>query len=268
MVGAIVCGAAGRMGMRLVSLIEADSEMHLAGAVEAPGHLAVGRDAGEVAGVGRIGVAILDDLAACADGAQVLIDFTVPDASLRHLGEAAESGLPAVVGTTGFTQQQRQEIAALAESIACLVAPNMSLGINVMYRLLREAATYLGDEYDVEVVEAHHHFKKDSPSGTALRMGEVVAEALGRPLADLACYGRHGLVGERPPREIGLHAVRAGDIVGEHTVTFGGVGERLEIVHRAQSRDNFARGALRAAKWIVNQPSGLYDMRDMLGLAK
>jgi len=268
MVDAIVCGAAGRMGMRLVSLIEADPEMRLAGAIEAPGHPAIGRDAGEVAGVGPIGVALVEELAACMDGAQVVIDFTVPDAAVRHAREAAGKGLAVVIGTTGLAEQQREDIAAAARSIPCLVAPNMSLGINVMYRLLRDAATLLGDEYDVEVVEAHHHFKKDAPSGTALRMGEVLAEALGRPLADVAVFGRHGLVGERPAKEIGLHAIRAGDIVGEHTVIFGGMGERLEIVHRAQSRDNFARGALRAAKWIVQQASGLYDMQDMLGLVK
>jgi len=268
MVDAVVCGAAGRMGTRLVSLIEADPEMRLAGAVEAPGHATIGRDAGEVAGVGRTGVPISDDLAGCLEAAQVVIDFSVPHASLSHLRTAAGRGRAVVLGTTGFTEQQRQEIAKLAEKMPCLVAPNMSLGINVMYRLLREAATYLGDEYDVEVVEAHHHFKKDAPSGTALRLGEVLAGALGRSLADVAVYGRHGIVGERPRKEIALHAIRAGDIVGEHTVIFAGVGERLEIVHRAQSRDNFARGALRAAKWIVNQPSGLYDMQDMLGLRR
>src|SRR3989304_991522 len=175
-------------------------------------------------------------------------------------------GVASVVGTTGLTKEHLAEARRLAAHIACVISPNMSVGVNVLFKVLREVARTLGDDYDVEIVEAHHHFKKDAPSGTALRMAQVVAEALGRDLEQVGIYGRKGIVGERPQAQIGVHTVRAGDIVGEHTVLFGGMGERIEITHRAHSRDNFARGALRAARFVVRAPKGLYDMADVLGL--
>jgi 4-hydroxy-tetrahydrodipicolinate reductase len=267
MADVVVAGAAGRMGNRLVALLQGESELRLVGALEAPGHPALGRDAGEVAGVGRLAVPITADAEAALGKDRILVEFSVPDASLAHARLVARQGGRAVIGTTGFTPAQRDELAAIGRSIPILVAPNMSVGVNVAFRILADMARMLGDDYDVEIVETHHRFKKDAPSGTALRMAEVVAQALGRDLARTAVYDRHGKVAERSRKEIGMAALRSGDVVGEHTVSFGALGERLELTHRAQSRDNFARGALRAARFIASAGPGLYSMQDVLGLA-
>jgi 4-hydroxy-tetrahydrodipicolinate reductase len=267
MADVVVAGAAGRMGNRLVALLHEERDLRLVAALEAPGHAALGRDAGDVAGVGRVSVPITADAEAALGKDRILIEFSVPEASLAHARLVARQGGRAVIGTTGFTPAQRDELAAIGRSIPILVAPNMSVGVNVAFRILADMARMLGDDYDVEIVETHHRFKKDAPSGTALRMAEVVAQALGRDLAQTAVYDRHDKLAERTRKEIGMAALRSGDVVGEHTVSFGALGERLELTHRAQSRDNFARGALRAARFIAGARPGLYSMQDVLGLS-
>lgn len=263
----VVAGAAGRMGNRIVACLRDTPDLRLVAALEAPGHGALGRDAGELAGVGRVGVAVGSDAAAAIARDRVLIEFSVPEASLEHLRLVARTGARAVIGTTGFTGPQREEIRELARRASILVSPNMSVAVNLAFTLLSTMAKVLGDDYDVEIMETHHRFKKDAPSGTALRMAEVVAEALGRDLGQVAVYGRQGFPGERPKHEIGILSVRSGDVVGEHIASFGTLGERLELIHRAHSRDTFARGALRAARFVAAQPPGLYSMQDVLGLA-
>ena len=263
---AVVAGASGRMGKRLVALMRESADFQVVGAVERKDHVDVGRDAGEVAGVGPLGVAILDVVDKALSGAQVLLDFTAPAAAMRNLEAASQAGVAVVVGTTGLSEGDIARARELATRVPCVQSPNMSVGVNVLYGVLAQVARTLGDGYDIEVIEAHHHFKKDSPSGTAERMARVLAEALGRDIRKVGVYGRYGIVGERRQEEIGVHAIRAGDIVGEHTILFGGMGERIEITHRAHSRDNFAFGALRAARWVVGRSPGLYDMLDVLGL--
>jgi 4-hydroxy-tetrahydrodipicolinate reductase len=254
------------MGSRLVACLPEAPELRLVAALEAPSHPALGRDAGEVAGIGRRGVAITADAAQAITADRVLVEFSNPEASLAHLALVAERGARAVIGTTGFTSAQRDEIARLATRAPIMLAPNMSVGVTLALKVLATMAKALGDEYDVEVTEIHHRFKKDAPSGTALRMAEVVAEALGRDLSHVAVYGRQGMTGERTPKEISVFSLRSGDVVGEHTVSFGALGERLELTHRAHTRDTFARGALRAVRWIADRPAGLYSMQDVLGL--
>lgn len=266
-VDVVVAGAAGRMGTRIVACLPDAPELRLVAALEAPGHPALGHDAGEVAGVGRLGVAVGADPGAALTRDRLLIEFSTPEASLEHLRLVARAGARAVIGTTGFSPAQRQEIADLAKRAAILVSPSMSVAVNVAFTLLATMAKALGDDYDVEITETHHRFKKDAPSGTALRMAEVVAEALGRDLGTAAVYGRQGLPGERTKHEIGILSVRSGDVAGEHTVSFGALGERLELTHRAHSRDTYARGALRAARWVAERPPGLYSMLHVLGLA-
>jgi 4-hydroxy-tetrahydrodipicolinate reductase len=263
----VVAGAAGRMGSRLVALLREDPELRLVAAVEAPGHPALGRDAGESAGVGRLSVPITADVEAALGRDRILIEFSVPEASLAHARLVAREGGRAVIGTTGFSPAQREELKELGRRAPLLVSPNMSVAVNVAFRVLADMARMLGDDYDVEIVETHHRFKKDAPSGTAMRMAEVVAEALGRDLGKTAVYDRHDRLVERTRKEIGMAALRSGDVVGEHTVSFGSLGERLELTHRAHSRDNFARGALRAARFIATARPGLYSMQDVLGLA-
>jgi len=267
MADVVVAGAAGRMGSRLVALLSSSSDLTLVGALEAPGHAAVGRDAGEVAGVGRNGVAIGSDAESTLGRDRILIEFSVPEATLAHLRLVASRAGRAVIGTTGLSPAQRQEVEGLARQAAILLSPNMSVGVNVAFWVLREMARRLGDDYDVEITEVHHRFKKDAPSGTALRMAEIIAGALGRDLAKVGVYGREGVPGERTRQEIGVMSLRSGDVVGEHTVSFGALGERLELTHRAHSRDNFALGALRAARFIAGAGPGLYSMQDVLGLA-
>jgi 4-hydroxy-tetrahydrodipicolinate reductase len=262
----VVTGAGGRMGARLVGLIKESPTLELVGAVERKGHPAVGADAGETAGCGRLGVVVTDDLTALASRVEVLIEFTSPDATLMHLAIMAASRKAMVIGTTGFSTEQLTKLRELAKPIPCVFAPNMSVGVNVLLKMLPQIARALGEDYDIEVLEAHHRLKKDAPSGTALKMAQVLADAMGQALDAVAAYGRKGMLGERKRGEIGMQVIRAGDIIGDHTVLFGGLGERIEVTHRAQSRDTFARGALRAAQWVVAQAPGLYDMQDVLGL--
>jgi 4-hydroxy-tetrahydrodipicolinate reductase len=261
-----ITGAAGRMGRTLVAASQDFDGVCVTGAVEAPGNPCLGQDAGVLAGVGAIGVVVGDSLHAISGEFDVLIDFTLADASTENVRICREAGKRAVIGTTGFSAVQRARVAEDAVHIPIMLAPNMSVGVNLCFKLLEMAAGVLGDEFDVEIIEAHHRHKVDAPSGTAVRMGEVVAAALGRDLNECAVYGRQGHTGARERRTIGFETVRAGDIVGEHTVMFAGTGERVEITHRASSRVNFAHGALRAARWIMDQGPGLYDMQDVLGL--
>jgi 4-hydroxy-tetrahydrodipicolinate reductase len=266
MVHVIVSGAAGRMGARLVALLAQCESLTLVAAIEKQGHTAVGKDAGELAGCRANLVMIGDDLATCIDRGDVIIEFSSPQATLEHLRIAAPRGKPMVIGTTGFSPSEMDELRSLAQRIPCVYSPNMSVGVNLLFKVLGDMAKTLKEDYDFEVLEAHHRLKKDAPSGTALRLAEVLAQATGKDLAQVAVYTRKGVIGERKPGEIGIQAIRAGDIVGDHTVIFAGMDERIEITHRAHSRDTFARGALRAARWVVTQPPGLYSMLDVLGL--
>jgi len=266
MIKVIVAGAAGRMGCRLIALIQESTALTLAGAVEGKGHHALGEDTGEIAGCGRTGVRITDDLSALLERGDAVIDFSAPEATLHHLRAVAQHRRAMVIGTTGFSAPELDELKALARQVPCVFSPNMSVGINLIYKVIAEMAKTLGDDYDIEVIEAHHRLKKDAPSGTALKIAEVLARAVNRDLNQVGVFERRGLIGERKKTEIGIQTIRAGDIVGDHTVLFGGMGERIEVTHRASSRDTFARGALRAARWAVRQPPGLYDMMDVLNL--
>ncbi|UCC65874.1 MAG: 4-hydroxy-tetrahydrodipicolinate reductase [Deltaproteobacteria bacterium] len=266
MINAVVVGAAGRMGRMVVNAIQNSDGISCRGAVEAVGHPSLGRDAGVVAGLGELGVRIQDDLKSVIQQGDVIVDFTSAEASLGNIEVAAGYHKPMVVGSTGFSAKQMDDVRRLTKEMPCVISPNMSVGVNLLFRIVEEIARVLGQDYDVEIVEAHHRMKKDAPSGTALRLGEVIARALGRDWEEVGVYGRKGMVGERTNAEIGIQAIRAGDIVGEHTVFFGGMGERIEVTHRAHTRDTFARGAVRAAKWVVGRKPGLYDMGDVLGL--
>ncbi|MBW2561867.1 MAG: 4-hydroxy-tetrahydrodipicolinate reductase [Deltaproteobacteria bacterium] len=266
MIKVIVAGAAGRMGGRIITLIHGDDRMELVGAVEQKGHPLIGTDVGASLGLSEVGIVLGDDLAECIERGDVVIDFSSHDASVEHLGTAAEHGRAIVIGSTGLTPDEMEHVANISKGARCVLAPNMSVGVNVLFKVLKDVAGILGDGYDVEIVEAHHNQKKDAPSGTAVKMAQIIAQALDRDIEKAGVYGRRGMVGARSQTEIGVHAVRAGDIVGEHTVVFGGMGERLEFIHRAHSRDNFAQGAIRAALWIVGRGNGLYDMQDVLGL--
>jgi 4-hydroxy-tetrahydrodipicolinate reductase len=266
MLKAIVAGAAGRMGKRIIHAIHSQPDIQLGGAFEHPGHPAVGADAGVQAGLGSLGVRIEPSLEGAAGSSQVLIDFTAPDATLQNIRWAAERDLPMVIGTTGISGDGLKEVGTLSKTMRCVMAPNMSVGVNVMFKIAGEMARILGGDYDMEILEVHHRLKKDAPSGTAMRLAQILATAVGRDLDRVGVYERRGVIGQRTDEEIGIQTWRAGDITGEHTVMFGGVGERLELIHRAHNRDNFARGAIRAALWVVRQPKGLYDMQDVLGL--
>lgn len=260
----IVTGATGRMGRRLIALIQDHPHCSLVGAVTHEAHEALGRDAGEIAGVGPLQVPVSANLAEPIANADVIIDFSVAGATLDYLRLAGAAGVPAVIGTTGFSAAERDAIVEQSRVIPCLLAPNMSLGVQVMFQLLRQAAALLGPGYDIEILEAHHRTKVDAPSGTAVRMGEILAEARQQTLDRAGVYGRQGHVGKRSDTEIGMHAIRGGDIVGEHTVIFAGTGERIEMIHRSQSRDNFVQGAIYAAQWLVAQPPGMYGMEDVV----
>ena len=266
MIDIVVAGAAGRMGGRITALARESGDLQVVAALERAGHPAIGRDAGELAGVGPIGVPVAAEPGSALLKDRVLVEFTAPEATLEHLRIAAAQGARAVVGTTGLSGAEVQELRGLAAGTAILFSPNMSVGVNLAFRVLALMANALGDDYDVENTEIHHKTKKDAPSGTAQRMAEVIAEALGRDLDQVGVYGRHGLVGERKPKEIGVHAIRGGDVAGEHTVVFATPGERLELTHRAASRDTFARGALRAIRFVAGAPPGLYSMHDVLGI--
>lgn len=260
-----IAGCSGRMGRALLEAVASAPDMRLAAAVDRAESPLLGRDAGELLGP-AVGVAITADLAAALENCRALIDFTRPEATLAYLPKCIEHEVPIVIGTTGFDAAGKAAIAAAAERIPVCFAPNMSVGVNLVFKLLDVASRVLNDGYDIEIIEAHHRHKIDAPSGTALRMGEVIANALGRDLKECAVYGREGVTGERPPNTIGFATVRAGDVVGDHTALFAALGERVEITHKASSRLTFANGALRAARYLQGKTEGLYDMQDVLGL--
>ena len=260
-----VAGASGRMGRMLIEAIRACDDLVLAGALDVAASPAIGSDATAFLGHAS-GVAITADIAAGLKNADVLIDFTRPEGTLAHLAVCSQLGVKAVIGTTGFTDEQKAEIAAHAKKTAIVFAPNMSVGVNVTLKLLQMAAKAMATGYDIEIIEAHHRHKVDAPSGTALKMGEVIAEALGRDLKDCAVYAREGVTGERDPSTIGFAAIRGGDIVGDHTVLFAGPGERIEISHKSSNRTGYAQGSLRAVRFLVAHKTGMFDMFDVLNL--
>ena len=261
-----VVGAAGRMGKNLIEAVGMTKGLELTAATEHPDSSLIGADAGEVAGVGKLGDIIAADLAAVVNDFDVVIDFTGLAPTLNHLSICREHGKKIVIGTTGFDDAQKAQIADASKDIGVVFAPNMSVGVNLCFKLLDMAARVMGDDCDIEIIEAHHRHKLDAPSGTAVRMGEVVADALGRDLSKVAVYGREGQTGERERETIGFETIRAGDVVGEHTVWFATEGERVEITHKASSRMTFAKGAARAAAWLESKDAGLFDMQDVLGL--
>lgn len=260
-----VAGATGRMGHMLIEAIRASGDCRLAGAMDVPASPAIGNDAAAFLGVAS-GVPVVSDVRAGLAHARVLIDFTRPEGTMAHLAACRELGVNAVIGTTGFSAQQKDEIARIAQDIAIVMAPNMSVGVNVTLKLLEMAAKALSTGYDIEIIEAHHRHKVDAPSGTALKMGEVIAQAIGRDLESCAVYAREGVTGERDPSTIGFSTIRGGDIVGDHTVLFAGTGERIEITHKSGSRATYAQGSLRAVRFLAGKKSGLFDMFDVLGL--
>ncbi|EGL54540.1 MAG: 4-hydroxy-tetrahydrodipicolinate reductase [Pseudomonadota bacterium] len=260
-------GAAGRMGRCLIQAVEQTEGLELSAAIDRADSSLIGADAGEVAGVGKLGIAISSDIEQATKDSDIIIDFTLPEVTMALLPACVAHQCRPVIGTTGFDADQKQAIEDAAKQIATILAPNMSVGVNLSLKLLDIAARVLGDDVDIEIVEAHHRHKVDAPSGTALRMGEVVADALGRDLKQCAVYGREGRTGERDRNTIGFATVRAGDIVGDHTVMFAAEGERVEITHKASSRMTFAFGAMRASSWLMQKQNGLFDMQDVLGLS-
>jgi 4-hydroxy-tetrahydrodipicolinate reductase len=266
MVNCIVTGASGRMGRRIVDILLETSGTDVACATERPGHDIIGMDIGDFLGLGKKGCPIADDLRHVIENGDVVIDFTTPESSMNNIRTAAKSGKAMVVGTTGLGKDDLKEIKKLAKKIPIVLAPNMSVGVNLLLKTLSEMAAVLDEDYDVDIVETHHRHKKDAPSGTALKMAQVIASARGKTLDKVCVFERHGNIGERKRGEIGVQTLRVGDVVGEHTVIFGTLGERIEVTHKASSRDVFARGAVRAAQWVVGKPAGLYDMQDVLGI--
>ncbi len=264
MIKVIVTGACGRMGGRISSLVITEKDMELVGVIERKQHPSLGKDMGELLGLGKMGLILQENLKKVINSGQVIIDFSASEATLTHLRLAAEHKKAMVMGTTGFSGGEMAGIKDLAQNIPCLMSPNMSLGVNLLFKVAGDVARSLGDGYDIEIVEAHHRHKKDAPSGTAKRLAEILSEARGQSLEKVAVYGRQGMTGERPKGAIGIHAVRGGDIVGDHTVIFTGEGERVELIHRAHSRDTFARGAIRAARFVATATKGLYSMQDVL----
>lgn len=268
MIRVAVTGAAGRMGRTLIEAVNQAEGLQLTAAIVEPGSSLAGADAGELAGQGKLGVALSDSLEAVLNDFDVLIDFTAPVVTMANLQTCCSAGKKMVIGTTGLNDEQKAQLEAAADKIAIMFASNMSVGVNLCFKLLEVAAKALGDDggYDIEIIEAHHRHKVDAPSGTALRMGEVVADALGRDLKECAVYGRKGQTGARPEKQIGFETIRAGDVVGDHTVLFATDGERIEITHKASNRMTFAKGAVRAAGWLKDRDTGLFDMQDVLNL--
>jgi 4-hydroxy-tetrahydrodipicolinate reductase len=262
----IIAGAAGRMGRRIGYMVNEHKSLIVAAGFERSDSPDIGSDMGELGGYGHIGVPVAADLAAIINQGDVIIDFTFHEATMQIARQAAVNRKAMVIGTTGLSRNNLEELSELAKDFPCVQSPNMAVGVNVLFKIARKMASVLGDDYDIEIVEAHHRMKKDAPSGTAIKLGEMVAAGVNRDLAKVAVYARHGIIGERSNKEIGIQTIRAGDIVGEHTVYFAGPGERLEITHRAHSRDNFARGAAMAAAWVVGRKNGMYSMFDVLGL--
>ncbi len=261
-----VVGCSGRMGLSLIKAVDASQSTQFSAAISRPESDSIGKDAGELAGIGKKNIVVTNDLALVTDQFDVLIDFTRPEPSMDYIELCRQAGKKIVIGTTGYNEEQKSIINETAKEIAIVLAPNMSVGVNLSLKLLEMTAKVMGDYTDIEVIEAHHRHKVDAPSGTALRMGEVIAKSLGRDLKDCAIYGREGNTGERDRKTIGFSTIRAGDIVGEHTVMFADEGERVEITHKASSRMTFANGAVRAATWLKEKNNGLYDMQDVLGL--
>jgi 4-hydroxy-tetrahydrodipicolinate reductase len=266
MIKVSVAGAAGRMGQRIIYYLSRDEGLKIVGAGEAERHPSLGIDAGIIAGAGEIGVPITSDIARSSLDADVIVDFSSPSSTLFNASYALGEGKSMVIGTTGFTEKEEADLKELCRGFPCVLSSNMSIGVNVMIEATRMLARTLGDEYDVEIFEAHHKHKVDSPSGTALMIGQAASEGLGRDFQKVARFERHGRIGERKRHEIGIQSLRGGDVVGEHTVMFLGEGERVELAHRAFSRDNFAKGVLRAVKWIYGKPPGIYSMKDVLAL--
>ncbi len=261
-----ICGAAGRMGKTILEVCNETEYVEIGAAIEYSGSSLIGVDAGEQAGIGHIGIAITDDISKVTDQFDVLIDFTVATSFIDNLEKCHAAGKSMVIGTTGLDDDQKELINRTAQDVSIVFAPNMSIGVNLCFKLLEMAAQVIGNDSDIEIIEAHHKHKKDAPSGTALRMGEVIADTLGRNLKECAVYGREGITGERDKNTIGFETIRAGDIVGEHTVMFASAGERVEITHKATSRKTFATGAVRAAQWLADKDKGLFDMQDVLGI--
>jgi len=266
MIRIAITGAAGRMGRSLMEACSATEGLQVTAAIVKPGSSLVGAVAGELISDSTISAKIVDSLENVLDSFDILIDFTSPETTVHNLEICRAAGKKVVVGTTGMDDDQKQKIEAASKDVAVCFAPNMSVGVNLCFKLLEIAAKVMGEESDIEIIEAHHRHKKDAPSGTALRMGEVVADTLGRDLKTCAVYGREGITGERDPKTIGFETIRAGDVVGDHTVLFAAMGERVEITHKASSRMTFSKGSMRAAKWIMNKPNGLFDMQDVLSL--
>ncbi|MDR3567634.1 MAG: 4-hydroxy-tetrahydrodipicolinate reductase [Syntrophobacteraceae bacterium] len=266
MIRAAVAGIAGRMGSRVAQVLCESDGVELSGGFEFSGHPMVGKDLAEAIGGSPTGKKIGGRIEEALGSADVIIDFTNAASSLENLRAASARGAPMVIGSTGFTPEQMDLAKELASSVPVVISPNMSVGVNILFKLVAEAARLLGDDCDIEIVEAHHRFKKDAPSGTALKLARIVASSLDRDLDEVGVYARHGMIGERTGPEIGIQTIRGGDIVGEHTVIFASLGERIELVHKAHNRDNFARGAVRAARWVVGRPHGVYDMSDVLGI--
>ncbi len=264
MIKLIICGAAGRMGKMIIACAQEAGDLEVAGAVDTAGHPDLGQDAGELAGCDRVGVELTDSLQTVIGKGDVMIDFSAADAAAANVDLAAGAGKAVVIGTTALSPEAEERIGEAAKKVACVYSPNMSVGVNLLFRLSGEVARALGEDYDVEIVEAHHRFKKDAPSGTAKKIAQEIAAGRERELDEIAIYGREGETGERTAGQVAIHAVRAGDIAGEHTVIFSNLGERLELVHRAHSRNTFARGALRAARFAAGAAPGLYSMIDVL----
>jgi 4-hydroxy-tetrahydrodipicolinate reductase len=261
-----VCGAAGRMGKAILETCNETDEVKVTAAIEHPHSSKLGHDSGEIAGIEKNTIPIVANISSILDEFDVLIDFTMPEATINNLEYCRNAGKAMVIGTTGLSDEQKAEIQSARNNIGIVFAPNMSIGVNLCFKLTELAAEVMGEYADIEIIEAHHRMKKDAPSGTAVHLGEIVANTLGRDLKDCAIYGRQGITGEREAKTIGFETIRAGDIVGEHTVMFATAGERIEITHKASSRQNFATGAVRAARWLTGKGNGLYDMQDVLGL--
>ena len=259
-----ISGSCGRMGKRIAALALEDKDIKLVGAAEFRGHPDTGKELGKLIGEDKCTIIVDSDLKAAAEDADVIIDFTSPTATISNLSIARNLKIPIVIGTTGLTDEELKIVKSSSKVIPVLFSANMSIGVNLLFRIAPEIAKSLGEDYNIEITEVHHNKKKDSPSGTAKKLAELIAEAKERPLKDLAVYGREGNVGERPKNEIGIHAIRAGDVVGDHTIVYAGENERIELTHRAHSRDVFAKGALRAAKYLADKSPGLYSMQDVI----
>ena len=267
MIHVIVCGACGKMGSTVVRMISQQKDMEVVAGIETQDHQRMGEVLGGILGLDVKDVPLSFNLADEISRADCVVDFTSPGVSLRHLRIAAKASIPIVIGTTGINEKQMKEVESLSRSIPCVLSPNMSIGVNLLFKIVQETTKILGKDYDIEIMEVHHRQKKDAPSGTAERLGDLVALSLDRKLSDIGVYGRQGNMEERSKEEIGIHSIRAGDIVGDHTVLFSGPGERIELTHRAHSRDTFAIGTIRTIRFVLNAQPGLYDMRDVLGFS-